>query len=260
MPWSTPPQEAEAWPSEDPARAGVTSPLLIWVDTAGVSFLALNEHHRSLKASQRCGRVSRPVCCDRGGLSGQLWFCVGSIPSGQEGPPGSGCGQLSRDRWGSSPVKGRRAGWAGGSGLGPRAGREGGQGRREAPSSEIFRATQLGHTGLGGQRKAGLGTRCGQDSCCDGGGGSFRPQDHLPWGFPGVSVASLRAGAGKGPEESGVGVGMTFAPGGLTRPGLDGPPAWSVCPSGLGLGEASATAEAEGCCSGWARVGRLSLI
>lgn len=28
-----------------------------------------------------------------------------------------------------------------------------------------------------------------------------------------------------------MGVGMTFAPGGLTRPGLDGPPAWlSVLP------------------------------
>ena len=109
--------------------AGVTSPLWIRVDTVGVSFLALKEHHRSLKASQWCGRVSRPVCCGRGGLGGQLWFCVGSIPSGQEGPLGSGRRWLSRGRWGYLPVKGRRTGRADGRGLGPRPGREVGQGR-----------------------------------------------------------------------------------------------------------------------------------
>lgn len=110
--------------------------------------------------------------------------------------------------------------------------------------------------GLGDTRKAGLGTRRRQDSCCDGGG--RQTTGPSPQGFPGVSVASLRAGAGRGPEESGVGVGMTFTPGGPTRPG-PGRPGLSILP-GLAWGRGSAIAEAEGSCSGWARVGRLFLI
>lgn len=145
---------------------GVTGPLRIRVDTVGVSFLALKDHHRSLKASQWCGRVSRPVCCGRGGLGGQLWFCVGSIPSGQEGPLGSGRRWRSRGRWGYLPVKGRRTGRADGRGLGPRPGREVGQGRGDtAPSRATQGGTQLRdllcHTGrahgAGGHAEGGSG-------------------------------------------------------------------------------------------------------